>query len=90
VVLDTPWWRCSGRALRRGVHMPDKLPDGCDYTAWGRLRDEWQLAFRIWRKRHAEPAREREIISQHGQHTARHVLRSSQAATELLAQLDHR
>ena len=34
---------------------------------------------RIWRKRRSEPEREREIISQHGQHAALHVLRSKRA-----------
>ena len=51
VVLDMPWWLCSGRALLRGFRMPDELPEGCDYSAWMRLRDEWCLAVRIWRKR---------------------------------------
>jgi adenylate kinase family enzyme len=88
VVLDTPWWRCSGRALGRGFRMPSELPEGCDYTFWLRLRDEWRLAARIWRKRHAEPAREREIISQHGHHVACHVLRSKQAAASFLDRLE--
>src|SRR3954467_8381808 len=29
VVLDMPWWRCSGRAFLRGFRMPDELPAGC-------------------------------------------------------------
>ena len=56
--------------------MPGELPEGCDYSAWARLRDEWRLAGRIWRKRHSEPEREREIASQYGQHVAVHVLSS--------------
>ena len=56
VVLDTPWWKCSGHALVRGFRRPGELPDGCDYPRWMRLRDEWHLAGRIWRKRHVEPA----------------------------------
>ena len=28
VVLDLPWWRCSGRALRRGFRMPGELAAG--------------------------------------------------------------
>ena len=40
VVLDLPWWRCSGRALRRGFRMPDELPSGCTYSRWQRWRDE--------------------------------------------------
>ena len=88
VVLDVPWWVCSGRALVRGFHMPNELPEGCDYTAWHRLRDEWQLAFRIWRKRRDEPAYEHEIISQRGQHAAVHVLRSKHDVSEFLERVD--
>lgn len=88
VVLDTPWWLCAGRAFLRGFRMPDELPEGCDYSAWLRLRDEWQLAVRIWRKRRSEPERELEIISQHGHHAARHVLSSKRAATEFLGRLE--
>ena len=51
VFLDLPWWLCSGRAFLRGFRMPGELPEGCDYSAWLRLRDEWRLAVRIWRKR---------------------------------------
>jgi hypothetical protein len=70
VFLDMPWWLCAGRAFLRGLRMPGELPEGCDYSAWLRLRDEWRLAVRIWRKRRSEPEREHEIISQHGQHVA--------------------
>jgi hypothetical protein len=52
------------------------------------LRDEWRLAGRIWRKRHAEPEREREIISQHGPHLAVHVLGSKRAVSDFLDGLD--
>jgi hypothetical protein len=68
--------------------MPDKLPEGCAYSHWQRLRDEWRLAVRICRKRRSEPERELEIISQHGQHVARHVLRSKRAVSEFLDGLD--
>ena len=84
VFLDMPWWLCSGRALLRGFRMPDELPEGSDYSAWQRLRDEWRLAFRIWRNRHSDKERELEIISQHGQHVTLHVLTSSRAVRELL------
>src|SRR4029078_10154285 len=47
VVLDLPWWLCSGRALRRGFRMPGEMPEGCTYTRWERLRDEWRLAGRV-------------------------------------------
>jgi adenylate kinase family enzyme len=84
VVLDLPWWRCSGRALRRGLRMPGELPPGCEYTRWQRLRDEWRLAVRIGRKDRTDPERERAIISQHGQHAAVHVLRSTRAVRDFL------
>jgi len=42
VYLDTPWWVCAARAFMRGLRRPaGQLPDGCDATAWRRLRDEW-------------------------------------------------
>src|SRR5438128_6694994 len=90
VFLDTPWWLCAGRAFLRAFRMPGELPEGCDYSAWLRLRDEWRLAVRIWRKRRSEPEREHEIISQHGPHLALHVLRSKRAATEFLDRLEVR
>jgi adenylate kinase family enzyme len=88
VVLDMPWWRCSGRALLRGLRMPGELPEGCDYSAWMRWRDEWRLAVRIWRKRRSEPDREHEIISQQGQHLAVRVLTSKRAVSDFLEGLD--
>ena len=88
VFLDMPWWLCAGRAFLRGFRMPGELPEGCDYSAWLRLRDEWRLAARIWLRRRSEPEREREIISQHGQHVALHVLRSKRAVEEFLDGLD--
>jgi hypothetical protein len=84
VVLDTPWWRCSGRALRRGLRMPGELPEGSTYTRWERLRDEWRLAVRIQRDRRTEPALEREVIARHGQRLAVHVLTSKREVHELL------
>lgn len=88
VVLDMPWWLCSRRALLRGFQLPSELPEGCDYSAWARLRDEWRLAGRIWRERHVEPERERLIISQSGQNVAVHVLRSPRAVSDFLDGLD--
>jgi adenylate kinase family enzyme len=88
VFLDMPWWLCARRAIVRGFRMPGELPEGCDYSAWQRLRDEWRLAVRIWRKNRSQPEREHEIISQHGQHVALHVLRSKRAVTEFLDGLD--
>src|ERR1700716_633836 len=50
VFLDMPWWLCAGRAFLRGFRIPGELPEGCSYSAWLRLRDEWGLAVRICRK----------------------------------------
>ena len=90
VVLNTPWPVCAARALVRGVRksVGAEMPEGCDDSAWRRLRDEWPLAVRIWRKRRSQPEREHGIISQHGQHAALHVLRSKRAASEFLDRLD--
>ena len=68
--------------------MPSELPEGCDYSAWTRLRDEWRLAVRIWRKNRSEPEHELAIISQHGQHVALHVLESKRSVSEFLDGLD--
>ena len=84
VVLDLPWWRCSGRALLRGLRLPGELPEGCTYSRWERLRDEWRLAVRISQDRRTEPEREREVISRRGPQVALHVLRSKRAVTEFL------
>ncbi len=89
VFLDTRWPVCAGRAFLRGLRKPvGEMPEGCDDSAWRRLRDEWRLAVAIWRKRRSEPEREHEITSQHGQHAALHVLRSKRAAREFLDGLD--
>ena len=84
VVLATPWWRCAGRAFLRGFRMPDQLPEGSEYSAWQRLRDEWRLIPRIWRNRRAQPEGEQAIIAQHGQHATRHVLKSKRAIRQYL------
>lgn len=90
VVLDLPWWLCSARALRRGLHLPGELPPGCEYSRWQRLRDEWRLAVRIQRDRRSDPAREREAIARHGQHVDVHVLRTRKAVRALLDGVDGR
>jgi adenylate kinase family enzyme len=91
VVLNTPWPLCAGRAVLRGMaRSVGEMPHGCEDSAWRRLRDEWPLAVRIWRKRRSEPARERDMISQHGQDATLYVLRSKRAANEFLSRLDVR
>lgn len=84
VVLDTPWWVCSARALRRGFRMPGELPAGCDYSRWARLRDEWRLAGRIWRKRRVEPEHERRVIADHSHDLTVHVLTSTREVNDFL------
>ncbi|MGQ0832968.1 MAG: hypothetical protein ACT4OV_14975 [Microthrixaceae bacterium] len=86
--LDLPWWRCSFRALLRGLRMPGELPEGCTYSRWQRLRDEWRLAVRIWRENRSQPELEREIISRQGSHVALHVLRSTREVRQLLDSVD--
>ena len=57
VYLDTPWWVCARRALVRGIRkraVDFQLPNGCDESALRRLRDEWSLAWRIWRIRRSD------------------------------------
>lgn len=85
VVLATPWWRCAGRAMLRGLRMPDRLPAGSTYTRWQRLRDEWRLVPRLWAERGTALERELAIIDRHGQHAAVHLLRSPAAVKEFLA-----
>ncbi len=86
VVLDTPWWICAGRAFVRGVRRPvgTVMPDGCDDSVIRRLHDEWGVIGRIWRGRRSEPERAHAIVSQHGSHTALHVLSSKRKAQEFL------
>ncbi|MFD2077825.1 Adenylate kinase [Actinopolymorpha cephalotaxi] len=88
VVLATPWWRCAGRAFLRGFRMPGRLPEGCEYSAWQRLRDEWRLIPAIWRGRRTEPEAELAIIARHGQHVTGDVLRSKRAIREFLDGFD--
>ncbi|GAA2756155.1 DNA topology modulation protein FlaR [Actinopolymorpha rutila] len=87
VVLATPWWRCAGRAFLRGFRMPGQLPEGCEYSAWQRLRDEWRLIPVLWRDRRANEG-ELAIIAQHGQHATRHVLKSKREIREFLEGFD--
>jgi adenylate kinase family enzyme len=87
VFLDMRWWTCAWRALVRGIRtrpVDFELPSGCDESRLRRLRDEWCLAWRIWRVHRSERERELEILSQHGRHVAMHVLRSKRAVREFL------
>jgi adenylate kinase family enzyme len=86
VVLATAWWRCAGRAFVRGVRRPPGtvMPAGCEDTLLQRLSDEWRAVGVNWRDRRTQPARERAIIKEHGQHAALLVLTSKRAAHALL------
>ena len=80
-----PGGAAPARALLRGFRMPDELPEGCDYSAWQRFRDEWLLAVRIWRESALRTClRTTRSSRQHGQHVAVHVLKSKRAVSELL------
>jgi len=88
VVLATPWWLCSWRALVRGVRRPPGtvMPDGCDDSAIQRVLDEWRAVWVNWRDRREQPERERTMISEHGQHAALHVLNTKRAARTFLGE----
>ncbi|MBI2709355.1 MAG: hypothetical protein HYX34_06635 [Actinobacteria bacterium] len=68
--------------------MWGELPEGSTYTRRRRLRDEWRLAVRIWGENRTQPEIEREIIAQHGQHVALHVLGSKRAVREFLGRVE--
>ena len=88
IVLDTPWPICMGRAMLRSVRRSGgQMPEGCDDSAWRRLRGELPVAGRVWRKRRWEPALERGIIARHGRHTSLHVLRSKASIARFLDRL---
>jgi adenylate kinase family enzyme len=85
VYLDTPWWVCAARAFVRGLRRPEgQLPDGCETTAWRRLRDEWWLVWRVWLGRRSERERELAIVARLGGQAALHVLRSKGAIRAFL------
>lgn len=90
VFLDTPWCTCARRAFVRGLRSPPGaiMPDGCEDSAWRRLRDEWGIVWRVWRRRHSDRERELTIASRYGQHVALHVLRSKRSIREFLEGLD--
>ena len=85
VFLDTPWSVCAGRgSCAACASRSARCPKGATISAWRRLRDEWRLTVVIFRNRRSEPEREHEIISQHGQNAALHVLGSKRAVREFL------
>ena len=85
VLLETPWWTCASRAFRRGLSKPvGEMPEGCEDSAWRRLRDEWGLVEIIVRHRGSEVERGRAIVARHGRHTASYALGSKRAARAFL------
>ena len=88
VLLDTPWWICAGRAFRRGLRKPGgEMPEGCEDSVRRRLRDEWGIVGRVWRRRRSDPGRARAMLSEHGSHAAIRVLGSKREAKEFLSGL---
>ena len=89
-----PWNASPGdlRTWAQRRHRPDKPAANTPAPAWLPNRPRgYQHAISQhseWRKRRSEPEREHEIISQHGQHVALHVLRSKRAVREFLDGLD--
>ena len=87
-MYGSDWPVCLLRALRRGIRPRPKgatLPEGCEESAWDRLRAEWGVAGRVIKKRRSEPDRERAIIEQHAQHATVLVFGSSGEANAFLA-----
>jgi adenylate kinase family enzyme len=87
VFLNTPWWVCAWRALLRGVRRRPvgfQLPNGCDESAFRRLREEWSLVWRIWRDHRSESELELRILSQHANQVALYVLDSKREADAFL------
>jgi adenylate kinase family enzyme len=88
VFLDTPWWVCARRALLRGLRKRPagfQLPNGCDESAWRRLREEWSLVWRIWRVRRSEREREFSILARSGNEVALYILRTNREARDFLS-----
>jgi adenylate kinase family enzyme len=85
ILLETPWWTCAFRAFMRGLSNPvGEMPEGCEDSAWRRLRDEWRLVGVILRNRGSEAEQARAIVAEHGRHAAVHVLRSKREARAFL------
>ncbi|HSN03026.1 MAG TPA: hypothetical protein VLS91_06040 [Acidimicrobiales bacterium] len=85
VYLDSPWWLCASRALRRGLRKPvGEMPEGCEDSIKRRLRDEWGGVWRIWRNRRSEPQHALSEIVRHESHATSYVLHSRREARAFL------
>ena len=87
--LDTPWWVCAQRVLVRGVRTRPagfQLPKGCQESALRRLRDEWSLAWRIWRTHRSVRDLELGILTRHANHVDLYVLRSKRTTQDFLSE----
>ena len=85
VLLETPWWTCASRAFKRGLSKPvGEMPEGCEDSAWRRLRDEWGLVGIILHHRGSEAELGRALVARHGRHAASYVLGSKRAARKFL------
>jgi adenylate kinase family enzyme len=85
ILLETPWWTCAFRAFMRGLSKPvGEMPEGCEDSAWRRLRDEWRLVGVILRNRNSEAEQARAIVAEHGRHAAVRTLSSKRATRTFL------
>ena len=88
VLLDAPWSVCAWRVFVRGIRKRPvgfQLPSGCDESALRRLREEWSLAWRIWRGRRSDRERELGALSGRGNRVTLYVLHSKGAARDFLS-----
>lgn len=86
IVLNTPWWLCSLRALKRGIRRPrqTQLPNGCEESFTQRISDEWQIAWRNLRNRHSIQQRELARASLLRNHLKVHVFNSRDETAQFL------
>jgi adenylate kinase family enzyme len=80
VIMTTPWWICSGRAIRRGLRRPaeTQLPEGCEESFSQRIGDELGIAWRNWRNRKAISESYRRLAKRCDDVMDVHLLRNKQ------------
>ncbi len=86
VVIATPWWLCSWRAFRRGLRRPrgSQLPEGCEESFSQRIRDEWGIVWRNWRKGKAVPENDRRLAKRCAVHMDVHLLSNKQELADFV------